>query len=467
MNTNQTAANLVRRFAAILLVVLAIVCLFWPSIISTVEDERDDKEDMYESYLDAQDGADRAKEKKERIRELKKSMDFSTADAKAFMNAYYAHTDLQYKPDLSLSELRTMSTASWTITRLGDKYIPNASIDDFSEQEEESFTLIKITTILTNVAFFGMLAAGVGAIVLMVLNKNGAVNFIFLAFAVLGTAAAVFFLIRSNAIAEEYMDKDGSWGLGVSLFLMPIFALAACILYKRDKSYPGAFPKRTAPAYGGCSDAPRAERPANNGWADAAPSERPARPANNGWADAAPSERPARPANNGWADATPSERPARPANNGWADAAPSERPARPARPATNGGWADAMPSERPARPARPATNGGWADATPSERPARPARPMTNGGWADAAPSERPARPARPRTNGGWTDAAPSERPAANDWAEPESAAETQILDERPAEEPQPVAQETVWYCKVCGTQNLPGAKFCPNCGTRK
>ena len=391
MNTNQTAANLVRRFAAILLVVLAIVCLFWPSIISTVEDERDDKEDMYESYLDAQDGADRAKEKKERIRELKKSMDFSTADAKAFMNAYYAHTDLQYKPDLSLSELRTMSTASWTITRLGDKYIPNASIDDFSEQEEESFTLIKITTILTNVAFFGMLAAGVGAIVLMVLNKNGAVNFIFLAFAVLGTAAAVFFLIRSNAIAEEYMDKDGSWGLGVSLFLMPIFALAACILYKRDKSYPGAFPKRTAPAYGGCSDAPRAERPANNGWADAAPSERPARPANNGWADAAP----------------------------------------------------------------------------SERPARPARPATNGGWADAMPSERPARPARPMTNGGWTDAAPSERPAANDWAEPESAAETQILDERPAEEPQPVAQETVWYCKVCGTQNLPGAKFCPNCGTRK
>ncbi|MBQ1820738.1 MAG: zinc-ribbon domain-containing protein [Clostridia bacterium] len=280
-------ALLIRRFIAIGLVVLSLVCLFWPSVLGLRPgDYRDQSVDAY-------------KEQKKQVREMERDKDegvevyesngFSPADAKKYVNAYISYLYIAIKPDISFSDLRTMMTASLTRTDLEDKY-GIYSYESFSEEQKEDHVISVVFTILINVVFWGMLLFGVGAIVLMVLNKSKVLNVLLAVFAFLAVALAVFMIIYSNVQTNNVEDaSQNPIAPGAGLFLIPIFALAACILYKQDKSYRGAFPARTAPA--------RADEqpPVNHTW-NAAP-QQPLNP----WASA-----PQQPSNPQWGAQQPS-----------------------------------------------------------------------------------------------------------------------------------------------------------------
>lgn len=57
-----------------------------------------------------------------------------------------------------------------------------------------------------------------------------------LAFLTVGVFVAYIIIIKDVGISGI------DFGPGAAMFLLPIFSLAACILYKRDSSYSGAFP---------------------------------------------------------------------------------------------------------------------------------------------------------------------------------------------------------------------------------
>lgn len=99
--------------------------------------------------------------------------------------------------------------------------------------------LMGLLGVLLNVCFFGIIALTVLGVVLMLLNKSKAATgwHTFLSF--LTVVVFVIYIIFAN---ESY--GTAVLGPGAALFLLPIFSLAASILYKKDYGYSGAFPAR-------------------------------------------------------------------------------------------------------------------------------------------------------------------------------------------------------------------------------
>ena len=137
----------------------------------------------------------------------------------------------------------------------------DAFIDDF--YKIKSFkTLADIAGVVPYVLFFIMLVCGVAAAVMYFLNRGKLFGVLFAVFAVLcalmliGAIVVPKILLEDTSSVTESMSgsiKDiiskvlevaKGFVPGAGLIMMPVFALAAVIVYKRDKSYTGIFPKR-------------------------------------------------------------------------------------------------------------------------------------------------------------------------------------------------------------------------------
>ena len=188
----QTNALLIRRVIAIILMACTIVFLFWPSFLCEKAE--------YE---------------------------------------YYGEKE-SYTYKFTLSEIRSSSTDTL-----------EQAIDEFDESTEMKISVI--LTIFLNVAFFGMIALAGMSIILMLFNRSKAATVLHTILAILTVLVFVayfaYYLITYAEEMKEYGFKEIVYP-GVAGVLLPLFSLAASILYKRDKSYKGILPPRAAqPAY--------------------------------------------------------------------------------------------------------------------------------------------------------------------------------------------------------------------------
>lgn len=132
-----------------------------------------------------------------------------------------------YGSGASFSELRSSETSSIGM------YFEYASYSPL-------LVVMGIMGILLNVCFFGLILFSVLGIILMLLNKTKAANIWHTVLAFLTVALFVGYMI---IVKEESGIKTGP---GAALFLLPIFSLAASILYQQDRSYSTPFPQHVA-----------------------------------------------------------------------------------------------------------------------------------------------------------------------------------------------------------------------------
>jgi RNA polymerase subunit RPABC4/transcription elongation factor Spt4 len=125
-----------------------------------------------------------------------------------------------------------------------------------------------IAFLLLNICFFGMIVMAVVAIVTLLLGKGKIAKIATILAMVLAILAVI--LCAVIIIVMKGMTGYGSmisFAPGVAMFLLPIFSLAASILYKRDTSYSGMFPvKQSAPAGQQPVYQPYAPKPEAGGW---------------------------------------------------------------------------------------------------------------------------------------------------------------------------------------------------------
>jgi len=154
----------VRHIVAMVLIVLSIVCLFWPSVAGV------------------------------------SAMGQSTM--------------------YSVSEVRSEMTSN-----IGE-YFDAAELFGFKA------TLLGIFGILINVCFFGMIAAAVLALVMILLNKSNVAAVLLAILAILAVVVCAVYVV----ILIDLMEMGGlvKFAPGVAMFLLPIFAIATCILAKKE-----------------------------------------------------------------------------------------------------------------------------------------------------------------------------------------------------------------------------------------
>lgn len=223
---------MIRRMVAIALTALSILFLFWPAMVSVDADKRDQYAETYKVYKeDIKEEGGRSKVVSDYTNQLK-SIGYSSSDAKALANASITETLLGYKPDKSLSELRTFFSAMMTEYTIGKKH--NNIIDD----NNDMVNLVRACSILFNVFFWALLAAGIAAIALYLFNKTRAAGVAFAVIAVLNTIWVVILLVILKGVGSDMTAP------GASVFLLPIFAIAACIVYQRDPNAKGLFSMR-------------------------------------------------------------------------------------------------------------------------------------------------------------------------------------------------------------------------------
>ena len=268
---NDGTAKIVRRFVAILLVGLAILSLFWPSVIAVGGTLRKDLQasvNELETYLDrnAYDIADRYGSREAYIYRATSEymLDYFRLNAQKaqqakeeelsnfFSNAYYIFGTLRenvaprinfefyntiYRSlkncGLSFEEFREIFTQLPYFAEKTLDYNPQ-----HTDQIKPVATAIKYGNICYNVLFFLVIALAAAAIVLMFMNRSKFWVVLFTIFAVL--FAGIFLALWIFLLVKDFH----LFIPGVSMFALPILAIAACIVYQRDKRYSGIFPKR-------------------------------------------------------------------------------------------------------------------------------------------------------------------------------------------------------------------------------
>ena len=185
---NRSHALLVRRVIAILLMALTVALLFWPSFFGTK------------------------------------------------MEYEYSGGTEAYVKEIPFSEMRSIMTEEM-----------EDSFEYFGESTDH--TLTALLSVFVNVAFFGLIALAGVAIVLMLFNRSKAATVLHTVLAILTVLVFIaYFVYYFIEYAEEMKSYGAKLSIypGVSAILIPVFSLAASILYKRDKSDRGAFQPRTA-----------------------------------------------------------------------------------------------------------------------------------------------------------------------------------------------------------------------------
>lgn len=423
----RSSVLLIRRFAAVILTIFSVICLFWPAMISLTDE---DMRELCEEIVKYEEKhKDEAKESHKKNLEKYKEA-YGKKDGKKYLDAEERHDDVDILPDKSFLNLRTLETTQWTMNKIVEKneeeeedypsYYTDKEIEELEEEKEEretERTKTVVYSLILNVLFFAMLASGVAATVLYFLNNTKIAGLVHAILTVLGVATVIALLIRYNHPYVEDGD-DAIWGPGVGLFLMPIFSIGALFLYQRDKKCKGLFPKAAPrPAYAAApTGAPYGAAPTvGNPFADraAAPEPRYAEPA-------APEFAP-----NSYAAPEP---PARPAYAPRAEArSPYAAPEAP----------NAADKNLWSRPAGRAAAENWGSA-PAERPvSRPAapEPVAEGWVCEQCATNNPA-------DAMFCSACGTPKPA------PRAAAE------RPA------------FCPNCGEKLDPDSRFCINCGAK-
>ncbi len=433
MESKSMKSNLplVRRCLAIGLVLLSIMFLFWPTVVSTSSRLRnswiDERADRYVHEYDCSESQARTIASLNLANSLR---GLSVLDLRNTLTYYALHQSVEdaYKKD----------------TR-GEDWFDNY-LDTLRDDQKTERTLNTLGGVCVNVFFFCMLAAGVAAIVLYALNKTRIAGIVFAVLAVLVVAVAIGYMIYTNVSQNELLDaknvSDKVWDLqhdpvapGVSMFLIPIFAIASCIVYQRTGR------KKTR--------APKAK-----------PASAPAAPY-------APAPRAAAPAGNPFVDAPRIPR------DPFAETAPSSgTPFAPAQPAPRDPFAETVRSDNPFAPTQPASRDPFAETVrPSDNPFTSssrdpfAETMRSSDNPFASAQRTPFRaPAQPESN----SFASAPRPAAP-FENPFASAQRPAAAEKPetpsASAPRPAEQN--WTCMQCGTPNPDSARFCTGCGTPK
>lgn len=196
----------VRNILAIVLTVLAIVSLFWPSMIRYTNEAKEMNAQERE-YMETQiEGIT--------PEIMQTQFGFSESDAKMMLKLY----KFALATEFSFNCLRDMVTTTWKMAG-----------SPMAGQMEKDTTKIIILSIAMNVLFFGMIAAAAVAIVLYLLNRSRIGGIIFAVLAVLGAIAALVYILYANSNSGM-----AALTVGASMFILPIFAIAACILYKKE-----------------------------------------------------------------------------------------------------------------------------------------------------------------------------------------------------------------------------------------
>lgn len=264
---------LVRRFIAIILTVLSVLTLFWPSMIAlfgTLRTEERLEIAEFEDELEWRKINSGSKKEREAISAQMYNMLLDTLDAyrqdairdgnkdaantlEGVRNAiteYVENGKSSVNETLFLTLYRSVRNLGFSAAELRSilslmPYYADTAHTLWTKEEREGFEslipLAHLAVIVYNVLFFLMIVLGAAAVVLMLLNRSKVMTVLYTIFTVLFggcfIAAGVFLFINNFRMLIP----------GLAAFMMPILAIAACIVYKRDKTYNGVFPKRQKP----------------------------------------------------------------------------------------------------------------------------------------------------------------------------------------------------------------------------
>ncbi len=219
------------RFIAVILTLLSLTSLFWPAMLNYSSE-----------YLD--------EVKEEREENYRRYDHYNKADAKALANAEIApvyitgaYSFFSYRNFLSFYfmeqtiEDKNMKN-DWNSKGLSRLYRTYQDyLNSLSTEKKMERTLTIVGAIAVNVLFFGMLVIGILAIVLYSLNGTRAFGIIFAVLTLLADVLLIVVLIYMKHIKAPITAP------GIGMFLMPLLAIAGCIVYRRDRgSVPPAAP---------------------------------------------------------------------------------------------------------------------------------------------------------------------------------------------------------------------------------
>ena len=283
--------HMIRSIIASVLTVLSLVCLFWPSMINLSASARenyfgpalDDIEDHYDSIDEYFEEF-----KDEAVDELKEA-GYGTAKAKSLTSAMVEMEKVALTGKYSFFGVKTVIGF---FDRFADELNRNSplremasnssGLDSLMEMADEGGTALKIVSIVLNILLYGMLAFGALAILMYLLGKNrvfGVLHTI-LAFLVALVFIGIVILANIGAAKDSHIEGD-ILAVGISSIAMPLLALAACIVYKRDKKGAAAVQAPVEPF----TPASAPQPPVNPQWAAQQP-RAPRQPHNGAWNDA-------------------------------------------------------------------------------------------------------------------------------------------------------------------------------------
>ena len=275
---NATRTRLIRRFVAIALTLLSVGALFWPSAIAvggtlrvelrdqieTIEEKWEDvREGEYyvpDYYDSSKEGSFLANSMNELIvgtlRSFENPSDPDTTEIVRDLQEIYgslfgglvpAGIRQKFLETLynAIRDLGISFNESREIVSGLPYFVDKARENGVLEADDDGvFMLIRLCVIGYNVLFFLVIALAAAAIVMMVLNRSKVFSILHAILSVLYGGAFIALWVLALLNGSSMLLP------GVGAFLLPILAIAACIVYKRDRSYTGAFPKRERKARG-------------------------------------------------------------------------------------------------------------------------------------------------------------------------------------------------------------------------
>lgn len=273
-NEKRSRPLLIRRIIAIALMAISVACLFWPSMLTL---KKEAKQELEERFLPEEDPEKKIEEKIEELYQYLEDENeyFRRAVGSDLPKLSIRKKDLTNQAKtaygtvkdgaLTADGLRKDLTAAAPLAEKAMDYfnkvirlLKNKSakmtywekdyaseycevtlneLNDVKEKYEKYVPYVKIASIAYNVLFFAVIGFAAIAIVLMSFNLIN-LNPIHTVFAFLCSGVFVAILVIGNFMLPEIEPEipEKLFLPGVSMILMPLLSLAACIVYKRDKT---------------------------------------------------------------------------------------------------------------------------------------------------------------------------------------------------------------------------------------
>ena len=228
----NTGALLIRRFIAIGLTALSILFLFFPAVLVMNREEKQiakfkEAADLVSQQVNMDELQREKEDLAELFKEVLKTSEFkgleSSSEAlRSFKLIFLAMRNL----NISAFEARTIVVESLRLYEKAAKANPNDS--EFRDVPIGIFPAVRI---IVDVLFFGAIVLALASMVMMFFNRSRVfgVLYVILIFLLTGIMAIVPISFMTNSSSVSPILP------GLSLFLLPIFSLAAVIVYKRNK----------------------------------------------------------------------------------------------------------------------------------------------------------------------------------------------------------------------------------------